>query len=57
MTEEQNVHEVVADILYNNDPSDASKVLSIALISLMNGHSKTAMAALDYACEQVFDNV
>lgn len=57
MTEEQNVHEVVADILYNNDPGDASKVLSIALISLMNGHSKTAMAALDYACEQVFDNV
>jgi hypothetical protein len=62
MTNEQNVYEVVRDILYmnifnNNDIAEAAKVLAIALIRLENGSDKSAMNALDYSCEKVFENV
>lgn len=57
MTNEQNIYEVVADILHNNDFADAAKVLAIALIRLENGSDKSAMNALDYSCEKVFENV
>lgn len=49
------VLDIVSEIIVTNDPGQAAKAISIALLSLANGSSKDAHEALDYACEQVFD--